>query len=171
MSRYEDALNLVAEYACDIAASTYYPMWFNGKGPRNGRQSFYPIVDAKTDTIAVGINPDNHYLVYLEHGFATFPMWWAEGRTIPMRDRDGKTFFRKAKGVNLFTSGKNVYWRRDADGNLIGTLEQKRRWVHPGVPPRPFIKQAMVQAVKEGEGIIQEALIEDARERRSNGGR
>ena len=156
-SQLELQLYDTANKACDYA---YANATEDMKTLKGGRSCFYPVVDIKNGKVGVGINADYHYLVYQNNGFASFPMKWAYGRVIPMVV-NGKLIFRKCTGINRFQSGHKNYWQRDANGELIPEFKQKRSWVHPGLPPKNFIEDAVDEAVDEDYYDIQEAIIYD----------
>ena len=116
------ALDETAELACDYA---FVIASQDLKSLRGGRSCFYPIADEEKNEIGVGVNPDYHYLVYLNRGFASFPMKWAYGRVIPMFI-NGKLIFRKCTGINQFRSGFKNYWQRTQDGELIAEWKQAK---------------------------------------------
>lgn len=145
-----------AQRACDLAFENATADLRTLKG---GRSCFYPIVNPD-GSIDVGVNPDYHYLIYQENGFASFPMTWAYNRVIPMWI-DGRLQFRKCVGINRFQSGHKNYWQRGADGQLVPEYKQKRSWVHPGLPPKHFIADAVDEALEEYEYDLFEANCYD----------
>ena len=155
MGSYEKSLYATANYACDLAYENALPIFKTFKG---GRMAFFPCVDVENGRIGVGVNPDYHYLIYQERGFASFPMSWAYGRTIPLMI-NGQIVFRKCTGVNRFQSGHKNYWQRGVDGKLIPEFKQKRSWVHPGLPPKHFMAEAIEQAIKDKSRMIKYSEI------------
>lgn len=149
----QEAAELACEYAFEYASQDLKTM-------RGGRNCFYPIVDKDNEEIGVGVNPDYHYLVYQNNGFASFPMKACYGKTIPMFI-DGKLVFRKCTGINQFRSGFKNYWQRDIEGNLISEYKQARAWVHPGLPPKNFLEDAIEKALDDREYDIAEAVFAD----------
>lgn len=156
-SEYEMALQSAAELACDRAAE------FAGRqlrSLRGGRLAFYPIVDADKCRFGVGVIDEYHYLVYQNDGFATFTMRSLAGKTVPMII-DGQLIFRKVTKVNEFRPGRKVYWRRDSNGVLMPSEEQRRAWVHPGLPPKSFIEDGVEAAGRESADDMFHALMRD----------
>lgn len=74
----QETAELACDYAFDFASQDL-------KSLKGGRMCFYPIVDRENDEIGVGVNPDYHYLIYQNNGFASFPMKWAYGKAQPLR--------------------------------------------------------------------------------------
>ena len=157
-THYENALRLVADDACDLAVSKAGGMLKTLKG---GRNCFYPVVG--DDVVGVGVNPEYHYLIYQERGFASFPMSASLGKTIPMLI-NGQLVFRKVTGINQFRSGHRNYWQRDSDGELIPVYRQRRAWVHPGMGPKNFMRDAIDEAIERDQPMIDEAMLYDAYE-------
>ena len=156
-SNYETAMWSAAELACERAAE------FAGErlqSLRGGARAFYPIVDDDSCRFGVGVIPEFHYLVYQDNGFATFPMWSLDGKVVPMVV-NGQRIFRRAKGINLFRSGRKVYWRRNINGELFPSGEQRRAWVHPGLPPKSFVEDGVDSAARERADEIFRAVMED----------
>lgn len=161
MTRYYDALYDTAEYACDLAFANASNDLKTLKG---GRSSFYPVVDEESDQIGIGINTNYHYLIYQNNGFASFPMSWAVGRVVPMLI-NGKVVYRKCRGVGyeqpwMQPNHKN-YWQRGIDGDLIPEYSPKLGWVHPGMPPKNFIDDAIEQAIEDNIDEIDAAKVQD----------
>ena len=154
---YERALWDAAGFACDKCAE------FAGqrlKSLSGGRSAFYPKVDMDNCRFGVGIVERYGYLVYQDRGFATFVMSSLRGKTIPMMI-DGQLVFRVATGINQFRRGRKVYWRRNADGELFPVEEQRRAWVHPGLPSKDFISDGVKAAAVECADDIYNALMSD----------
>ena len=154
----EHALYIVASQACDLAMENAR---FDLKTLRGGRECFYPIV--RGQSIGVGFNPEYHYLVYQENGFASFPMKALLGKTIPLMI-GGRIVFRKCTNINQFRPGHKNYWQRDKDGNLVPEYKQARSWVHPGMPPKHFVKDAIKEAMEDNRQFIDDALLYDVYE-------
>lgn len=154
----DEALREVAEDACGLAAEKAGEMLSSLKG---GRDSFYPVV--RGETVGVGVNPEYHYLIYQENGFASFTMTACFGKTIPMVI-DGRLVFRKCTGLNQFRPGFKTYWVRGQDGELVPEYRQRRAWVHPGLPPKNFMRDAVAEAVERNRDLIDEAYLRDAYE-------
>lgn len=157
---YERALWDAAESACYKCAQ------FAGqrlKSLRGGVNAFYPNVDVDNCRFSVGIVEKYGYLVYQDTGFATFVMSSLMGKTIPMLI-NGQLIFRRATRINRFRPGRKVYWRRGADGELIASEEQRRSWVHPGMPPKSFLSDGVNAAAVEHAQDIYEALVKDMEE-------
>lgn len=81
------------------------------------------------------------HLLYLDKGVKPFIMYELEGKTIPIRGKDGSLVFRTAKNV-----GKPQITARNAKGQIQWT---KRRWRHPGIEAQNFVDKAFQQALKE----------------------
>lgn len=161
MSRYYDALYNTAEYACDLAFANATNDLKTLKG---GRSCFYPVVNEKNGEVGVGLNTDYHYLIYQNNGFASFPMTWAIGRVVPMMI-NGKVVYRKCRGVGyeqpwMQPNHKN-YWQRGMDGDLIPEYGPKLGWVHPGLPAKNFVDDALDQAIAEKRDDIDAARVKD----------
>lgn len=157
ISNYEIAMYDAAELACIKAAE------FAGQRLQSlsgGISAFYPSVDLDNARFGVGIVEKYHYLVYQENGFSTFSMVALKGKTVPMVI-NGQLIFRKVSKVNEFRPGKKVYWRRNKDGELFPSGEQRRAWVHPGVPPKGFVTDAVKSAAVEKMNDIFRALMAD----------
>lgn len=157
---YERALRSAADYACDKCAE------FAGqrlKSLRGGRRAFYPNVDLDACKFSVGIVDEYEYLVYQDRGFETFVMTALRGKTIPIMTGGG-LIFRRATKINEWRSGSKVYWRRGADGQLLPHEEQRRSWVHPGLPSKNFIRDGVVAAAEERAQDIFEALMDDLKD-------
>lgn len=150
-----ELLDEISEHACDLAAKygTAAFETFNG-----GRQAFYPAPNYEEGTAGVGIVPEKHYLVYLENGFASFPMTHLYGKTIRMVI-DGKVIFRKVTGINRFSKGTKTYWRRGGEGELLADTAQARSWVHPGHAPVKFIADAVSDSIDDYQEDIDYAYF------------
>ncbi len=146
-----------AERACDLA---FQYASDDLTGLKGGRMCFYPVVNYEDDTFGVGVNPDYHYLVYQNNGFASFAMKSCIGKTIPMMTPNG-LIFRKCTGVGQWRSGTRDYWSRDINGNLMVETKQRRAWTHPGLGPKRFIDDAVDDAMSEYEDDIIEAVFYD----------
>lgn len=157
-TRYEKALRITAERACDIAVQKAGSMLKSLKG---GRDCFYPIVDFDESEIGIGINHEYHYLVYQDRGFASFPMRAIYGKVIPMVI-DGELVFRKVTGINQWRPGHRYYWQRNQWGELVPEYRQRRAWVHPGVGPKNFISDSVDLAILENQDEIDESYLFDA---------
>jgi hypothetical protein len=90
--------------------------------------------------IGLFIPSDAIHMLYQDQGIRPFIMWWAEGRTIPMRGPDGRIYFRKAQGV-----GRRAITGRDHLGRI---LSSRIKWRHPGLQPRHFIDSAIRAAAR-----------------------
>lgn len=157
MSAYEMAMKDAASIACMRCAE------FAGqrlKSLRGGIYAFYPKVDMENCKFGVGIVDDYEYLVYQDKGFATFVMSSLKGKTVPMII-NGQRVFRRASRIGKFRSGRTDYWRRGLDGELIASNEQRRSWVHPGLPPKDFLRDGVEAAARECASDIFNALCED----------
>lgn len=157
---YERALRRAADLACDKCAE------FAGqrlKTLSGGRQAFYGNVDLDACRFSVGVVEKYEYLVYQDRGFATFVMKELRGKTIPMY-LDGVLVFRKASRINEWRPGAKTYWRRGADGKLLPYEEQRRSWVHPGLPSKDFIRDGVTAAAEESASDIYAALVADIEE-------
>ena len=155
---YERALWDTAELACDKAAEIAGQQLRSLSG---GRNAFYPNVDVANSRISVGVVEKYHYLVYQDTGFETFVMTALRGKTIPIRSYDGSIAFRKATRINEFRPGRKTYWRRGADGELLPHVEQRRSWVHPGLPKKGFLLEGAIEATKDKAQDLYEALCDD----------
>ena len=156
-SDYEAALRSAADYACDKCAELAGQRL---KSLRGGRQAFYPYVDMENCRFSVGVVERYHYLVYQDTGFATFVMTSLRGKTVPMV-LNGQLEFRKATRINEWRAGEKTYWRRNADGELVGSVERRRSWVHPGLSPKNFLVDGATIAATERAQDIFEALLRD----------
>lgn len=161
MGRYYDALYDAAEYACDLA---YSNATSDLKSLRGGRLCFYPLVDEEEGEVGIGLNSSYHYLIYQNNGFASFPMSWAVGRVVPLMI-NGEIVYRKCQGVGyeqpwMQPNHKN-YWQRGINGDLIPEYGPKLGWVHPGLPPKNFIDDALAQAIDENKADIDAARVLD----------
>lgn len=161
MSRYGDALHEAAEDACGYAYENASYMLKTLKG---GRMCFYPVADEEDGVVGVGLNTEYHYLVYQNNGFASFPMTWAIGRVVPMMI-NGELQYRYCRSVGyeqpwMQPNHKN-YWQRDADGELIPEFGPKLGWVHPGLPRKGFIDEAVECAIEEHADRIEQARLQD----------
>ena len=154
----ESTLWDVANVACDRAVGNAGGMFRTFRG---GRDCFFPKVDVAGRRVGIGLNPTYHYLIYQEHGFQSFTMRWALGRTIRMVLPSGEVIFRKCTALNQFRSGHKNYWYRDENGTLVPRYQQKRSWVHPGLPPKDFIKQSVSEAVVYEQHDIDRAIMAD----------
>lgn len=154
---YEQAMANAANVAC-MRCAEFARMQL--KSLRGGMYAFYPKVDVNNCKFGVGIVEEYEYLVYQDTGFATFVMKSLRGKTIPMLI-DGRMVFRKASRINRFRSGHRNYWRRDINGNLFPSYEQRRSWVHPGLPPKNFIADGVKAAASECADDIFRALCYD----------
>lgn len=153
----EKVLDRMAELACDYAFA-YATQ--DLKTLRGGRSCFYPEVDYDRCEIGVGVNPEYHYLVYQNDGFASYPMRGAYGKTISMWV-NGQLIFRKCTGINQFRSGTRAYWVRGADGELLPETRQARAWVHPGSGPKHFLDDAVESAVSDCRSEMVRAVLQD----------
>lgn len=160
MGAYEDALNDAADAARLRVAELAGQRLQSLKG---GVNAFYGYVDPETCRFGVGIVDEYEYLVYQDRGFATFPMVSLRGKVVPMII-NGQLIFRKANGINRFSSrkpGTTTYWRRGADGELVPSVERRRAWVHPGLPPKNFLADGVKEIAAERADDIFHALMED----------
>jgi len=121
------------------------------------KRQFYPIVNPDKDEIDVGIRQEGYYLRYQNDGISTFPMRKLKGRTIPMVI-GGHLIFRKANNINDWATGTKTYWRRGKDGVLRSSIEQRRRWVHPGMAPKNFIEDGIQLAISKNQRRIDAEL-------------
>lgn len=150
-----EVLDEISESACDLAAE-YGSAYF--KTFRGGRLAFFASPDYETGEAGVGINPENHYLIYQENGFQSFSMKSLYGKTIPMII-DGQLIFRKVTNINQFRSGNKTYWIRNQDGELMPETRQARSWVHPGHEPVKFISDAIDDAIDQHQDDIDYAFV------------
>lgn len=109
------------------------------RGPRNSRARIR--ATSSTGKIGIYVPPSAEHLIYLDAGIAPFVMYSLEGKTIPIRNKDGSINFRKAKGV-----GSNRITTRDRRGRIINS---EKKWKHPGTQPLNFIDKALDQAIAE----------------------
>ena len=127
-----------------------------------GVDSFYANYDIDKMQVRLGVVDERHYLLYQEHGFASFPMWWVDGRVIPLTLKNGTRIFRRGRDVNKYKPGpRKTYWYRQDGGKLAGQLQTSRRWVHPGLPPKNFMRDAVREAIAESQPDIDQAIMED----------
>jgi hypothetical protein len=157
-SYLESTLWDVANEACDKAVGNAQGML---RTLRGGRQCFFPKVDMKSGRVGIGINPEYGYLIYQEGGFQSFTMKWALGRVVKMTLPDGKTIYRKCTNLNQFRSGSKNYWYRDETGQLVPRYQQRRSWVHPGLPPKRFMQDAVTETVEQEQHLIDRAMLMD----------
>lgn len=155
MSYTESTMRDVANVACDKAVEK--AGWVL-KSLRGGRACFYPV--SYEDIVGVGVNHEYHYLIYLDRGFASFPMRAIFNKTIPMVI-NGQLTFRKVTGINQWRPGHRYYWQRGSDGELIPEWKQRRSWVHPGYGPTNFISAAVEEAIEENQDDIDLAIYFD----------
>ena len=155
-THYENALYVTANIACDKAVEKAGWVLRSLSG---GRNSFYPV--AHDDVVGVGVNNEYHYLVYLNRGFASFPMKAIYGKTVPILGADGQIHFRTVTGINQFRPGHRYYWQRNAHGELVPEWKQRRAWVHTGYPAQNLLDAAVSDAVKENQDIIDTAIYLD----------
>lgn len=157
-SNLESVLWDIANVACDRATGNAGGLFRTFRG---GRACFFPKVDVNGRRVGIGLNPTYHYLIYQENGFQAFTMRWALGRTIRMVLPGGAVIFRKCVALNRFRSGRRTYWYRDENGELVGRDQQRRSWVHPGVPPSDFMRRSVSEAVVQGQHDIDGAIMAD----------
>jgi len=158
-SAYETELYATAVIACGRCAEIASRQL---KTLRGGRNAFYPVVRADEGKFGVGIIDQYEYLVYQNRGFSTFVMTSLAGRTVPMLINGQRVFRYASKSrIGRFRSGHTTYWRRDSSGNIIGTDEQRRSWVHPGLPTKGFIEQGIQEVARERADDLFHALLED----------
>lgn len=148
-------LDAVSETACDLAAEYGSGMFNTFSG---GRLAFYPAPDYEAGYAGVGINPENHYLIYQENGFASFAMTALYGKTVPMIV-GGALIFRVVTNINQWRSGQKTYWLRNQDGELMPETKQARSWVHPGHEPTRFIADAIDDAIAQHQEDIDYAFV------------
>lgn len=148
-------LDEVSATACDLAAEYGSGMFNTFSG---GRLAFYPSPDYEAGYAGVGINPANHYLIYQENGFASFPMKALYGKTVPMLI-GGRLVFRVVTNINQWRSGQKTYWLRNEDGELMPETRQARSWVHPGHEPVGFIADAIDDAIDAHREDIDYAFV------------
>jgi hypothetical protein len=161
---YQSTLYDIANDACE-KAFVYASREL--KTMKGGRSAFYPRVNTQKGTVGIGVIQPYHYLVYQEKGFASFPMKWAYGRVVKMLV-DGKFIYRKCTNLNQFRTGTRVYWGRQGNGHLISHTAQKRSWVHPGLGPKRFMRDAVKDAVRDGQEELDRAIIADKYEELEN---
>lgn len=157
VSEYELALRDAANLACDKCAELAGQRLKSLKG---GRLAFYPNVDMDECRFSVGVVDEYEYLVYQDTGFRTFTMTALKGKTVPMII-NGQRIFRKVTRVNEFKPGRKNYWYRNTDGELFSQEQQARRWVHPGLPPKNFIRDGAAEAALERANDIFAAIVRD----------
>lgn len=97
----------------------------------------------------IGIQTTLKYVMHQNRGIRPFVMYWAEGRTIPLKGPDG-THFVRAKGVG--TPG----WV-----TLPGGVRKWRdqRWRHPGLKPKNFLESALNRAVTDLKPQMRDLLM------------
>lgn len=121
------------------------------RGPRNSRSRIR--ATSSQGKVGIYIPPGADHLLYLDKGIAPFIMYNLEGKTIPIRNKDGSINFRKARGV-----GKTNITTRDNKGRIMSS---NKKWKHPGIQPLNFIERALDQAVSEWVDSLQsEDVIE-----------
>jgi hypothetical protein len=99
----------------------------------------------------VGIKTSVKYLMRQEQGIKPFLMWWVQARTIPMgcKQGDGPHFRRGSKvGESGFVNipHKGQVWR-------------DQKWRHPGLKPKHFMEDSILEALKEMRPQIQEKVM------------
>lgn len=109
------------------------------RGENNSRK----LVRATWQKGMIGIVfPENAtHLLYIDRGIKPYTMYALEGKTIPIRGKDGRIVFRTAKNV-----GSTFVTNRDKLGQIRSS---RRRWRHPGIEPQNFVEKAFNQAVRE----------------------
>lgn len=158
-SAYETELYSTAVMACGRCAEIASRQL---RSLRGGRNAFYPIVHADEGKFGVGVIDQYEYLVYQNDGFSTFVMTSLAGRVVPMLINGQRVFRYASKSrIGRFRSGHTTYWRRDSSGNIIGSGEQRRSWVHPGLPTKGFIEQGVKEVALEKANDLYRALLED----------
>lgn len=97
----------------------------------------------------VGLRSSEEYMLHQNKGFGPFIMYWAENRVVPIHDSSG-THLVTGKGVG--TPG----WV-----TLPGGIKKFKqvRWQHPGLEPKNFLENAIVQAINEGKPSIKDKLL------------
>lgn len=99
----------------------------------------------------VGITSTMKHLIIQNRGFNPFVMWWAEGRTVPITDKQtGQRRPVKARGV-----GKPGYVNIPGRGRVW----RDQKWRHPGLKPKRFMEAAIAAAIKESKDDIQDAAM------------
>lgn len=93
------------------------------------------------------------HLLYIDKGVKPYIMYQLEGKTIPIRGKDGSLIFRTAKNV-----GRPQITARNAKGQIQWT---KRQWRHPGIQAQNFVEKAFQQALKEYVAKLQGSDIVD----------
>lgn len=97
-----------------------------------------------------GVKSRYNYLMYQERGIKPFLMTALEGKTVPIKDPDGKTRFIKVKGVGqpgfVTLPGGIKVWR-------------DQKWRHPGLKPKHFMLDGLEQAIEESRQEIGEAMV------------
>lgn len=81
------------------------------------------------------------HLLFIDKGVKPFIMYQLEGKTIPIRGKDGRLVFRRAKNI-----GRTQITSRNKLGQIRST---DRRWRHPGIEPQNFVEKALKQAFQE----------------------
>lgn len=109
------------------------------RGEKNSRR----LVRATWQKGAIGIVfPENSsHLLYLDKGVKPYIMNELEGKVIPIRGKDGKLVFRRAKNVGS--------WQVNTRNKSGEINNRRRRWRHPGIEPMNFVEKAMQQATRE----------------------
>ena len=99
----------------------------------------------------VGIKTSLKYLMHQERGVRPFLMWWVQDRTLPMacKQGDGPHFKR---GSHVGEPG----W---VDIPHQGRVWREQRWRYPGLQPKNFMRDSIMQAVKEMGPEIQKELM------------
>ena len=134
-------------------------------GSLSGLLAFYPIVE-DDGNIGVGLNPPYYYLKYQNNGIRSFPMLALKGQVVPMMIF-GRLVFRKVSHVNEWKKGgeRKTYWRYNQDGELFGSVEPARRWVHTGMAPKLFINRALEEAIAmkrpEMDALVMDNILKE----------
>jgi len=109
---------------------------------KTGKGALFLKATSSTGQIGIEVPDEVAYMSYQDEGFGPFVMDSLAGKTIPMRDKDGKISFRRATAKKIGTP----IVTRDSNGDLI---KPKVAWRHPGITGSHFIEKALRQATSE----------------------
>lgn len=98
----------------------------------------------------VGIRTSAKYLMYQERGIKPFLMTWVHGRTLPMGCKMGDgPHFRRGGHV-----GEPGY----VNIPHVGQVWRNEKWKHPGLQPKSFMRDGLMQAIEANRPVIKQWL-------------
>lgn len=99
----------------------------------------------------VGIKTSVKYLMRQEQGVKPFLMWWVQDRTLPLACKQGDgPHFRRGSHV-----GEPGY----VDIPHKGKVWREQRWKYPGIQPKNFMKDSILQAIREMRPQVQTQVM------------